>query len=70
MHDTAVWGTRSVVVNACPKSLVTPASMEMVELYLAWKWSGEMDLLSLPAKHADALLVLEQESRKEFQDGR
>jgi len=68
-HNKAVWARKDVVVTACPKSLITPASVEIVERYVAWKWSGEMDLLSLPAKLTDGILALEQESRKQVQNG-
>jgi hypothetical protein len=49
----------------CPKSLVTPGSVELLERFLGWKFSGGGPLEEIAAKEADAFLILEGELRAE-----
>ena len=60
-----VWLRGRVSAEECPKSLVTPASVEMLEGFLGWKFGGGRSLMELPAKEADAFLLLEGEWRAE-----
>lgn len=48
----------------CPKSLVTPQSLEWLEKFFAWKFSGGGGIEGLPAKEAEAILTLEKEWRE------
>jgi hypothetical protein len=54
----------------CPKSLVTPASVELLEKFYGWKFAGGGSLAELPAKDADAFLILESEWRGEVEASR
>ena len=63
-----VWARGRVAAEECPKSLVTPESVELLEKFFAWKLGGGGRLEDRPAKEADAFLVLEGEWRAEAQD--
>jgi hypothetical protein len=54
----------------CPKSLVTPASVELLEKFFGWKFSGGTSLEGMAAKEADAFLILEGEWRAETEAAR
>lgn len=58
-----VWARGRVGAEECPKSLVTPQSLEWVETFLTWKFSGGGALNELRARDADAFLILEREWR-------
>ena len=60
-----VWMRGRVSAEECPKSLVTPASVELLEKYFGWKFAGGGPVVDLPAKDADAFLILEGEWREE-----
>ena len=59
-----VWVRGRVATEECPKSLVTPQSLEWMERFFAWKFAGGGVLDGLPARDADAFLVLEKEWRE------
>ena len=63
-----VWVRGRVSSEECPKSLVTPQSLEWIERFLAWRYSGGGELNGLPAKDADAFLVLENVWREANQN--
>ncbi len=65
-----VWVRGRVSSEECPKSLVTPASIELLEKFWGWKFAGGGSLAELPAKEADAFLILEGEWRAEEEAGR
>jgi hypothetical protein len=65
-----VWVRGRVSTEECPKSLVTPASVELLEKFLAWKFAAEGSVMELPAKEADAILILEAEWRAEAEASR
>lgn len=65
-----VWIRGQTATEECPKSLMTPQSLEWLEKFFVWKFSGGRNLLQMPARDADALLILEQEWRKGANDGR
>ena len=65
-----VWVRGRVSSEECPKSLVTPASIELLEKFLGWKFSGGGSLEGIAAKVADAFLVLEGELRSEAEAAR
>ena len=60
-----VWMRGRVSSEECPKSLVTPGSVEMLEKFLGWKFAGGGSLEGMAAKEADAFLILEGEWRAE-----
>jgi len=63
-----VWARGRVSSEECPKSLVTPKSVAWLEKFFGWKFAGGGSLKELPAKDADAFLILEGEWRAESQD--
>lgn len=65
-----VWVRGRVSSEECPKSLVTPASVELLEKFFGWKFAGGGSLLEMPAKEADAFLILEGEWRAEAEVSR
>jgi hypothetical protein len=61
-----VWARGRAAAEECPKSLVTAASIELVERYFAskvWRWSDPT------ARDADAFMLLEEELRAEVASG-
>jgi len=61
-----VWARGRVGVEECPKSLVEAWSVEMVERFWLWKFSGGA-IDEMAARDADAILILENEWRTEIQ---
>jgi len=59
-----VWMRGRVSSEECPKSLVTPGSVELLERYFAWKAGGGGPLEERPAKEADAFRILDGEWRE------
>jgi hypothetical protein len=51
----------------CPKSYITADSTTWLDEFFVWKADGAMNLMSLPARTAEALLVLEREWRVEME---
>ena len=43
-----------MAAEECPKSLVTPQSLEWIEKFLSWKFAGVRAVDHLPARDADA----------------
>jgi len=64
-----VWARRGVVAMACPKSIISARSLEMLERFGYWKAAGGGSLLQEEAKVADAILFLNEEWRKEQDSG-
>jgi hypothetical protein len=64
----AVWVRGRAIAEECPKSLVTAASVEFLEKFFAWKFSGRYGE-ELTAREADAFLILEKEWRAEQING-
>jgi hypothetical protein len=58
-----------VAAVECPKSFVTPESIERVERFFTRKHFGERQHERLWARDADAYLELEQEWQKEQSNG-
>ena len=77
-----VWARGRVAAEECPKSLVTPQSLEWIEKFFTWKFAGggsdevarnpqranaaRRGLCAfdeMPARDADAFLILEREWR-------
>ena len=54
-----VWARSGVATEECPRSLVTPESLEFLEKFLVWKRSGGA-MGELTAREADAFLTLEK----------
>jgi hypothetical protein len=54
---------------ACPKSIISAQSLEMLERFSCWKAAGGGSLMSEEAKVADAVLFLNEQWKKELDDG-
>lgn len=66
-----VWARGGAAAEECPTSLVTPASIEFLETFFAWKTVGRSALTTheLTAREAEAFVVLEREWRMEQTNG-
>ena len=64
-----VWGRKQTQSDECPKSLVTPESVERVERFFARKHFGVRRPGQVWARDADAFLALEQEWQREQLNG-
>ncbi|MBV6430871.1 MAG: hypothetical protein IANPNBLG_00991 [Bryobacteraceae bacterium] len=64
--DKPVWARNGVYTTVCPKSIVSPDSEHWIHLFYSMKLLNQhLDLLTLDARTADALMTLETEYRKE-----
>ena len=61
-----VWISGNAVAYHCPKSVITADDLNAVEEFGVWKLAGMPDLRLLPARLADAVMVLEAEYRSEL----
>lgn len=61
-----VWARRSVAIESCPVSYVSPESLILIQEFEAWKLFGCNDVFSLPARTVEAFYVLEKELRAEM----
>ena len=59
-----VWARGRAAAEECPTSLVTPQSVDWVERFFARKLTGGGSVMEMPARQADALLMLEKEWRE------
>lgn len=57
-------------MTTCPVSYIEPCSMTLLEQHAAWRIEGHRELATLPARRADAFMVLEEEIRKENVDAK
>ncbi len=64
-----VWARRNVIAFQCPKSIITAQSLSLLEQFHIWKEFGGGTPWSIDAKAAEAILVLEEASRKENERG-
>lgn len=64
-----VWIRNKTGTEECPKSLMTPASAELVERFWVWKACGSGGWTELTACEADAFQALEEECRAEIANG-
>ena len=60
-----IWARRSVAIESCPTSYITPESQALLEEFHVWKLFGAPDVYSLPARLVEALVLLENEWRAE-----
>lgn len=64
-----VWARRGLMTLQCPKSLITPQSLSLLEQFRIWQEFGGGAAWSLEAKVAEAILVLEQALKMEIEHG-
>lgn len=67
--ERVVWVRGNTAVTECPTSYVTPHSWETLERFSAWKTLGGVEPETLPAKLAEALMVLEAQWQREKDNG-
>ena len=60
-----MWGRREVAVTQCPKSMITAESISLLDEFNVWKRCGG-DVRAMPARTADAILILDNELRTEM----
>ncbi len=65
-----VWGRKRARAEECPKSLVTGASLALVEEFLVRRRLDIRESLDIPARKADAFLILQDEMEREERDGK
>src|SRR5262249_44910441 len=64
-----VWARGRTAAEECPKSFVTPQSVEGLEKFFAWKLGGGGSIEKLAARDTDAFLILEREWRTGLENG-
>jgi len=64
-----VWARGQVATEECPKSLVSAASLELLEKYFVWKLSGGGGLMEMNARVADGFFAIEEEMRGSHNGG-
>jgi len=65
-----VWARGRVATEECPQSLVTPESIEFLELFFVWKRVGCAEWPDLKARELHAFLTIEEEWRDEVANGK
>jgi hypothetical protein len=60
-----VWAGPGVATARCPKSLITPQSLEWLDRYAVWSRWPPADADRLRARDVEAFLILESERMKE-----
>jgi len=63
-----VWARRNVAIDSCPVSYVTAESLVLIQEFVAWRQSVGVDLLSLPARTAEAFCILSNELKSEIKN--
>lgn len=58
-----------VVSMACPKSIITVRSLDLLERFMYWKSAGGGSLLDEDATVADAMLLLNEHWMEEQKNG-
>ena len=68
-RDKVVWARKGVSLNECPVSYIKPLSSTLLEEHHVWRFEGQREMLSLPARKAEAFVLLETETLKESGNG-
>lgn len=66
--DAVVWARRGAQARECPQSLLRGESVAMVERFFVWNLDGCRMGMNMPAREAEAMLLLRQELEKEKRD--
>jgi hypothetical protein len=64
-----VWVRGRRVTEECPKSLITTDSVEAIEKFLVWTFSGRRGGEEFTAREIDAFVLLDAEYRAEVASG-
>jgi hypothetical protein len=60
-----VWARNGLGVQVCPKSLISSESVAWLEEFAVWKRLGGLDPRQMPARTAEAFLILEEQFSQE-----
>ncbi len=64
-----MWGRKQIHVDECPKSLIAGESLALLEEFFVRRRLGITYSLDLPARKADAFLILQDEMEREERNG-
>jgi hypothetical protein len=64
-----IWRRGAVCSEQCPKSIITAESLAFLDEYRTRKQIGCVEQLTLSAKAADALVLIDLEMQKEINNG-
>ncbi len=64
-----VWARKHIHLATCPKSYITPESIEAVEDFLVRRQLGRVDSAELTARQVEAFIILQNEVMHEINDG-
>jgi hypothetical protein len=67
--EGVVWARKGVGIGSCPKSVVTPESVGLVEEFLVRRKLGGVGFGELSARQVEAFVVLEKELEGERRAG-
>jgi hypothetical protein len=65
-----VWARGRVISKQCPKSVISAESLRFLDMYRAWKSLGKGCTMSLEARSAEAIELLEREWLAEKEHGK
>lgn len=63
-----VWARKRAQAEECPKSLVTGESLALVEEFFVRRRLAIVDTVEMPARKADAFVILRGEMEREERD--
>lgn len=63
-----VWARGNVSTDECPKSYISADSLYYLERFAVWRAFGNSQTDELPAKEAEALIILESQWKAEKQN--
>jgi len=66
--EQVVWARKNIATTTCPRSYITPQSLQWLEEYWTWRLLGGYGLQRLSARQAQAFCILENELVKEQND--
>ncbi len=64
-----IWARHGVWTTECPKSSITGESAAWLAMWAAGRRLGFPDVRAMGAREAEAMLILERESRREASRG-
>lgn len=63
-----VWIRKRAQADECPKSMVTGESLSLLEEFFVYRRLGMVHGMEMPARKADAFLILREEMEREERD--
>jgi hypothetical protein len=65
-----VWARGRAISKQCPKSVISAESLRFLDMYNVWKSLGKGCIMSLDARSAEAIELLEREWLAEKEHGK